>query len=81
MYQRSPVLVLMYNTVQNKVEFTFKIRTLCSYICTEDTAGEENARYIRNERHCTLVHEQKGLEYITKIERDMKTSDLFNTYL
>lgn len=64
-----------------QVTFTFKIKTLCSYICTEGTAGEENVRYIHNKRHCTLVHEQKGLEYVTKIEHDMKTTDLFNTFL
>ena len=61
------------------MEFTFKIKTLCSYICTEDTAGAENERYIHNESHCTPVHEQKGLEYVKKIECDMKTTDLFNT--
>lgn len=51
MHQISSVLMLTYNTVQNKMEFTFKIKTLCSYVCTEDTAGEENARYTFNERH------------------------------
>lgn len=79
-YRRSPVLILMYNTVQNKMEFTFKIKILCSYICVEYTAGEENARYIHNERHCTLVHEQKGLQYVTKIECDINPTDLFNAY-
>lgn len=73
--------MLTYNTVQHKMEFTFKIKTLCSYVCTEDTAGEENAMYTFNERHCTLVHEEKSLKYVTKIECDMKTTDLFNTYL
>lgn len=62
------------------MEFTFEIKTLCSYICTEGTAAEEYGRYIHNERQSTLVREQKGLEYVTKIERDMKTTDLFNIY-
>lgn len=58
-YQRSPALTLMYNTAQKKMEFTFKIKALCSYICTEDTAGEENARYIHKERHCTPCMNKK----------------------
>lgn len=39
MDQRSSALMLMYNTVPNKIEFTFKIETPCSCICTEVTAG------------------------------------------
>lgn len=79
MYQ-NPVLMLMYKTVQVNIEFTFKMKTLCTYTRTEDTAGGENAGYIYNERHCVPVREQKGLEYVIKIESDMKTTDLFNTY-
>lgn len=26
-----------------------------------------HGRYIHNERHCTLVHDQKGLEYVPKL--------------
>jgi len=72
--------MLMYNTIQTTMEFAFKMTAPCSYICTEDITGEENVRYIRNERHSSLAREQKGLECVTKIEPDMKATDLFNTY-
>lgn len=49
-------------------------------MCAEDAAGEGNVRYIHNRRYGILVHEQKDLEYVTKIKHDMRTADLFNIW-